>query len=200
MAKPKQFNEEEVLDKVMHLFWEKGYSGTSMQDLVNHTGLSRSSIYDTFDGKDQLFTRVLRKYMVKDTKTAEVLAQIEQGTLNSWTYLYNFVDALAQEAAEDSMKRGCFAANTTAEVASCSKDIVALLQENQTSMVQHLTEVIRTGQRLGELNAQLEAEVQARYLFMFMNGLRLSARLDNTPEHLEATVTAAMQGLRPAGD
>ncbi|MEL6538884.1 MAG: TetR/AcrR family transcriptional regulator [Bacteroidota bacterium] len=197
MAKPRQFDEEEVVNKAMHLFWEKGYSGTSVQDLVEHTGLSRSSLYDTFEGKDQLFSLVLRMYMIKDPKTAEVLDRITQGDLKALTYLRNYVDALAQEAADDPLKRGCFAGNTTAEVATCPKDVVDLLQLNQVRVIEHLTQVIALGQQQGELSDVQPAAAQARYLFMFFNGMRLSARLDNRPEQLEAAIDAALQGLIP---
>ena len=47
MARPKKFNEEETLHKAMNLFWEKGYNGTSMQDLINGLGINRASLYDT---------------------------------------------------------------------------------------------------------------------------------------------------------
>ena len=55
MPKTKQFDEAEVLEKAKELFTEKGYNGTSMDDLVQVTGLSRSSIYDTFGDKHGLF-------------------------------------------------------------------------------------------------------------------------------------------------
>src|SRR5690242_627564 len=62
MPKKKQFDETEVLMKAKDLFSEKGYNGTSMDDLVQATGLSRSSIYDTFGDKHGLFLKSLNFY------------------------------------------------------------------------------------------------------------------------------------------
>src|SRR6201995_145682 len=62
MARTKDFDEDEVLLKAMHLFWLKGYNGTSMQDLGDGLGISRSSMYDTFGDKHTLFLRSLENY------------------------------------------------------------------------------------------------------------------------------------------
>src|ERR1700743_1113257 len=64
MARTKDFDENEVLQKAMNLFWYKGYNGTSMQDLVDGLGISRSSLYDTFGDKHALFMRALENYQV----------------------------------------------------------------------------------------------------------------------------------------
>ena len=62
MARTKDFDEDEVLTKAMNLFWLNGYNGTSMQDLVDGLGISRSSLYDTFGDKRSLFLKTLENY------------------------------------------------------------------------------------------------------------------------------------------
>src|ERR1700748_2100418 len=62
MARTKDFDENEVLMKAMNLFWYKGYNGTSMQDLVDGLGISRSSLYDTYGDKHTLFIKALESY------------------------------------------------------------------------------------------------------------------------------------------
>ena len=71
MPKVKQFDEKDVLEKAMQLFWKKGYYATSIQDLVNHLGINRSSIYDTYGGKKELFDQAFLLYRstnVADTR------------------------------------------------------------------------------------------------------------------------------------
>lgn len=63
MARPREFEEGEVLDRALHAFWSKGYEGTSVQDLVDETGLGRASLYGAFGDKEQLFKRVLAHYV-----------------------------------------------------------------------------------------------------------------------------------------
>lgn len=82
MARSKEYDENEVLQKAMQLFWEQGYEKTSMSDLVEHMGIHRRSIYDTFSDKHTLFLKALNRYgeiMGKDLerriKQAESAAQ-----------------------------------------------------------------------------------------------------------------------------
>src|ERR1700754_4407625 len=62
MARTKEFDENEVLSKAVDLFWLKGYNATSMQDLVDGLGISRSSLYDTYGDKHTLFIKALESY------------------------------------------------------------------------------------------------------------------------------------------
>src|ERR1700755_3244285 len=71
MPRNKEFNEDEVLNKAKDLFRKNGYNGTSMDDLVQATGLSRSSIYDTFGDKHGLFLKSLDQYRNEQQCTME---------------------------------------------------------------------------------------------------------------------------------
>ena len=62
MARSKEFNEEEALDKAMEIFWKQGYEKTSIQDLVDQMGIHRRSLYDTFGDKHSLFVQTLERY------------------------------------------------------------------------------------------------------------------------------------------
>ena len=65
MAGIKQFDRHEVLDRAMAVFWEHGYEATSIQDLLEATGINRGSLYATFGNKQQLFLAVLDHYAEK---------------------------------------------------------------------------------------------------------------------------------------
>src|ERR671923_3003369 len=79
MARPRMFDEERALDAAMHTFWEKGYEATSTQDLCEATGLGRSSIYNTFKSKQDLFERALAHYI--DRMAAPQLSLLGDGAL-----------------------------------------------------------------------------------------------------------------------
>ncbi len=75
MSRRREFSEDQVLDAAMHLFWSKGYPGTSMQDIVHATGLQPPSIYNAYGNKRGLFNVVLARYseqvMIRFVKTIE---------------------------------------------------------------------------------------------------------------------------------
>ena len=62
MARPREFDEDEVLQAALRVFWEKGYEGTSLGDLQEAMGLTKSSLYKAFGGKEALFWRVVERY------------------------------------------------------------------------------------------------------------------------------------------
>ena len=59
---PKQFDRDEALGRALEVFWAKGFEATSMQDLVDHMGINRASMYDTFGNKHALFSRAVDWY------------------------------------------------------------------------------------------------------------------------------------------
>ncbi len=62
-GRKKQYDKKEVLNKAMEVFWRKGYEGAHLQELVEHTGLNRFSLYSEFDGKEGLFCESLEHYL-----------------------------------------------------------------------------------------------------------------------------------------
>jgi len=62
MARPREFDEDEVMEAAMRVFWEKGYEGAALTDLLEATGLTKSSLYKAFGNKEALFWRVVERY------------------------------------------------------------------------------------------------------------------------------------------
>src|SRR5215475_5610995 len=62
MARPREFDVDDALDRATQVFWTRGYEGTSVQDLVDALGVNRASLYATFGDKAQLFSAVLDRY------------------------------------------------------------------------------------------------------------------------------------------
>jgi len=97
---------EEVLDNVMNLFWEKGYLGTSIDDIVKCTGLNKNAIYKNFDGKEGLYASMLDRYLF------EIMPQLTE-PLNSIDYnpilsIQNFIKQFSKKMSVPINKHGCF--------------------------------------------------------------------------------------------
>ncbi|MDQ1142393.1 TetR/AcrR family transcriptional regulator [Pedobacter agri] len=98
MARTKVFNEAEVLDRAMNLFWEKGYHATSAQDLVDGLGISRSSLYDTYGDKHSLFVMALKRYR------EERIDPVIQG-VNSADDIEAYIRFIFEAVKEDALRR-----------------------------------------------------------------------------------------------
>lgn len=79
MARPIEYDLNKVLDKAMNLFWEKGYTGVSMADLVKHTGLNRRTMYSLFTDKEGIFKDALDHYYTKLSVHKLTVLQENQG-------------------------------------------------------------------------------------------------------------------------
>lgn len=197
MPKVKQFKEEEALEKAMHLFWKKGYSATSMQDIVSHLGLSRSSIYDTFIDKETLFHKALDFYIQNNGgKFSVYVDQVRNNELDARTLIYNLLSRMAHESLNDPERKGCFAANSTAECSNYSSATTQLLALNRDHVTTILTKVIAHGQQVGSIQSTAPADALATYLFTFLNGLKITSRIDDDdPARFKQSVDFAMKAL-----
>src|SRR5471030_1591461 len=112
MARTKDFDENEVLNKAIDIFWHKGYNGTSMQDLVDGLGISRSSLYDTYTDKHTLFVKALESY--QDTAAGQI-----QELINNTGPAKETVEKLLKfattELLGDKQQKGCFMVNAEVE-------------------------------------------------------------------------------------
>ncbi len=96
MARPREFDRDEVLDKAIEVFWTQGYDGTSVQDLVDAMGIQRGSLYAAFGDKHQLFLEALDRYenvARGEYERLEVEIEPLDGAASVAAYLYAAVSA-----------------------------------------------------------------------------------------------------------
>jgi len=173
MPRTKEFDPDAVLDRAMEQFWEEGYERTSVQDLVDATGLSRSSLYETFGSKHDLYLAALDRYRNRETK--ELVERLDDGK-SPLTCIREVFERAGRSCLDDD-GRGCFVVNATVERARSDEDIsrrtVASLQgmENAFSMA------VRRGQNAGEITDDLDPVAAGRFLANAYRGLNVTSRL-----------------------
>lgn len=194
MARPREFEEREVLDRALDVFWAKGFDGTSVQDLVEATGLARASLYGAFGDKEKLYERVLEHYVAKVDEglgtideTRPAREQLEQ-VLSSW---------LGPRCTKVSA-RGCFLslAGTEREDAPFAREAFAAASKKREKI---LTDVLRRGQARGEIDDERDPAALARVLVVLLQGIATVARAGQTPDRLRTVVDEAIALVaRPA--
>ncbi|WP_246236297.1 TetR/AcrR family transcriptional regulator [Flavobacterium ajazii] len=173
MARTKEFNEDQALDKAIEIFWHKGYNGTSAQDLVTHLELSRSSLYDTFGDKQKLFSKALRRYQKQGEDNIEKL--LDESTDIKATLTIIFKQAVL-ESLEDRITKGCFMVNSAVELAMHDEEIAKIVSDNRKTIEQIFFKAIKKGQNSGQISAQQDARILARFIFNNYSGIRVLAR------------------------
>jgi TetR/AcrR family transcriptional repressor of nem operon len=173
MPKIKQFDEADVLYKAKEVFSEKGYNGTSMDDLVQATGLSRSSIYDTFGDKHGLFLRSLNQYRCdQQTDLQQLLAKTDSPKKKiGIVFDYTVRDILA-----DKKRRGCLLINVSMELTCVDKEVAGIASLNMEEMEQLFYQWIKEGQAKGEIVRRFPPKALAKHLYNNLTGLRITGR------------------------
>ncbi|MBQ1161106.1 TetR/AcrR family transcriptional regulator [Streptomyces sp. A73] len=197
MARPRLFDEERALDAAMRAFWEKGYEATSTQDLCEATGLGRSSIYNTFSSKHDLFQRALTRYV--DAMTAqqlEILEDVERSALERIEALFGRIIEQEFEQRRAGRSIGCLSVNTTVELAARDPEVDRVLTRDLRVRLDALRAAIEAGQRAGEITADREPEALARFVNAVIGGMRVSAQDGADRPALKGIAATAVSALR----
>jgi TetR/AcrR family transcriptional repressor of nem operon len=187
MARPREFDENVVLDQALATFWSKGFDGTSVCDLVTATGLGRASLYGAFGDKEQLFTKVLDHYLSKvegldtppasDASAKDALTAITSG----------WVAGMCPKEGP----RGCFLSMVGTSGASSDFVRDTLLHAVATRQ-KLLAKIIARGQQTGELRSKGDPGSLAKFLLVMQQGVSTAARAGLSPRDLQAAMKEAV--------
>ncbi|RXU65508.1 TetR family transcriptional regulator [Pseudomonas protegens] len=167
--RPKEFDPDQIADAAMQVFWQRGYAATSIQDLVEGTGLSRSSLYNAFDSKHGLYTCALKRYQQLTAANVELLAQDAPARELVRRLLMRIVD----NELEDDRRLGCLAANASLEMAGQDPAVAQLVAQNFQRIEAALERVLRRGQELGEVDLGKQPRALASFVVCTVQGLRV---------------------------
>jgi TetR/AcrR family transcriptional repressor of nem operon len=192
MPRSKEFDEHEVLDRAMRLFWRKGYYDTSMQDLVEQMGINRYSIYATFGSKHNLFLAALDRY--RETRIAELLRDLEHPEA-SLEDLRRFFAQRLDIAQTPAGKRGCLVCNTTTELVPHDPAAAASVHQSLDRITQAFRQVLAHAQARGELGTHIEVNRYAHYLTGVFLGFLVYAKSGVDRQALEDYVQVTLAAL-----
>jgi TetR/AcrR family transcriptional repressor of nem operon len=193
MARKKEFDEDELLEKATNLFWRKGYNATSAQDLVDELKINRSSLYNTYSDKKTLFQKALKKYQEQQT---QAVLDLLNNADDPEKAIQQVFDDLVKDSNEDTTARGCFMVNTAVEIAGQDEEIGALVHANNRSVEDALTAAIEKGQKMGHFSTKNSARAYARFLFGSINALRVIARSGADKSALNDVARIALASLK----
>ncbi|MFF4777674.1 TetR/AcrR family transcriptional regulator [Microtetraspora fusca] len=196
MARPRSFDEDQVLDTAMCTFWANGYESTSTRDLCQALGLDRSSVYNAFTNKRELFKRALTRYM--DTTTADQVRILDNHELPAIERIRAlFAKILQTEAANrrDGHGLGCLTVNTTMELAGRDPEIGLMLARDTERRIISLSAAIRCGQRDGDIGSTRDPAELARFVNAVIAGMRVAAQGGADDATIAAIAATAMDAL-----
>lgn len=192
MGRPRAFDENAVLDQAMEVFWDKGYAATSLTDLLAATGLSKSSLYEAFGNKHDLFLRALERY--RDVVVAPTVTALEQVSPAREAIRRAFLQVI-EGVEETASPRGCFSNNCAVEQAAHDPAACRRVIEVFGRFEAAFEAAIRRGQAAGEIPAERDAAALARYLNTALNGLIVVSKTGRDTGDLSDVVEITLKAL-----
>lgn len=174
----KEFEPDEIADAAMRVFWRRGYAATSIQDLVEGTGLSRSSLYSTFENKQGLYQQALRRYEAVTTANVELLS----GPGSPKELIRQLLLRIAEDELGDPQRRGCLVANATLELAGHDQAVADLVAHNFQRLQKALETLIRRGQQSGDVAVGKNPHALAFFFVNTMQGMRVLGKGSPPPQ------------------
>jgi len=191
MGRTKQFNPQAVLEDAMHLFWERGFHSTSMQNLVDHLGVNRQSLYDTFGGKQELFEAALERY--RELQALPMRRALEADGPLGDVLRHWFRDMIAEMLKKNG--KGCLLVNTATELAEQDDVIFGVCSANARQLEATFSGLLVRAQQAGDIPADRAVIPLARFLVSTINGLAVTAKATRDPEVLNDVVEVALSAL-----
>lgn len=184
-GRPRIFDEDDILRKAAMLFWKKGYEATSSEELLEAMGIGKGSFYLHFkQGKKEVFQKSL-SYLAD-----EALREFEEGLATATDkigYLKShFYHRL--NLADERRYYGCFMGNTLVEMANTDPGLREWSANYLKQKEKLFMEVVRAGQKSGQIKSKEAPEIIAKHLINLWNGMNISKRMKNDVDLLQKVV------------
>jgi TetR/AcrR family transcriptional repressor of nem operon len=181
MPRHKEYERDEVLDRALEVFWEKGYEATTVQDLVEGMGINRFSLYDSFGSKRELFFLALDRYVeVRLSPAFHVLEEAEEPLAGVRRFVRGYVDLLV-----NSNHRGCLLANSAVEVRVVGDDVAGHTCLALVAIEHAVQGALERARDQGVLRQGVDPALAAPTVWASLMGLSSLCRAGMGPDRLE---------------
>lgn len=196
MARPRAFDERQVLNAVREQFWDTGYAATSLEDLMRVSGLGKGSLYAAFGDKRQLFLRALRSYTDDShDQLREALAESSRAV----DALRMLLELPIDDSTGSGTQRGCLMANSTSELGNADPEVLAHAHRTYETSTALIADCVARAQREGDLAADADPIALARALLTAQQGIVFMSRTGLDTTTLTATARLLAAQLLPDG-
>ncbi|MBC7882438.1 MAG: TetR/AcrR family transcriptional regulator [Anaerolineae bacterium] len=181
---------EEVLALAMNLFWQRGYTNTSMQNIVQATGVQPGSLYSAFGDKEKLFQQALRKY------TQDFFRASMPRHLPPLVCIQQWFGHMAEAMKNDPKHKGCLIINTIMECEAHSPSTIAIIEDRMDEIESFFRQNLRQAKLDGDLPESFEVEVTAKAMLGSVVGMLAVARMRRDAQTLNSIAAGALALLK----
>jgi AcrR family transcriptional regulator len=191
VGRPRGFDIDLALEQALNVFWRHGYEGTSLNELTEAMGIKKPSLYAAFGNKEQLFLKAIDLYenrpdslfntAFKHQHVADVVGGLLLGAAAKFT--------------DCSHPQGCALINSTLSCSEASESIKQAVLERKAQHKLQLIARFEQAKHQGELNADCQPKVLARFISTLFQGMSIQASEGASIEELQQVASMAIAGI-----
>jgi AcrR family transcriptional regulator len=171
-GRPREFDADKVLDKALHVFWERGYEGTSLSNLTEAMGINRPSLYAAFGNKEELFRRALDRYAEKGPGAVHREALAEP---TAKAVVEHLLKSVASSLTDPCNPPGCLAVQGALTCGDAAESIKQELCKRRSAGENELRQRFERAKAEGDLRAESDPAGLARYVMTVTQGMAVQA-------------------------
>lgn len=177
----------------MEIFWREGYEACSVKALSERLGITRSSFYNAFGSREDLFREALARYGEQSPDSAFASEPSAAGSVRR--LITNTFRAACHARAADPDAKGCFAVKSVAELCNRDKALGPMLDEIVQANVARLERLLEFGKATGEFPSTLDSHATALALKTVLVGLNVVCKVIREEEELWLSARTALKAL-----
>ena len=189
MGRPRAFDMDQALDQALHVFWEKGYAGTSITELTEAMGINPPSLYAAFGNKEKLFKKALDRYEdLRDQILEEAFA-----APTAREAVTRLLEGTAERLSDKCNPRGCLMVQGALSGGEECEAVKRDLASRRARVEALIRKRLRRAKREGDLPSDADAAALARFVATVMHGMAVQAAGGVAPKELRAIVNTALR-------
>jgi AcrR family transcriptional regulator len=190
-GRPAIFDRDAALTAATKLFWERGYEGTSFDELITAMGISASSFYNSFGSKERLYCEATGAYL--ESSGRWFFGILNDETTDTRTAFSRLFEATAEEFTRGDHPAGCMISLACTHTGPALKNIREMMVEHRAFSEGAMAERIRRGIAEGDVPRETEVDVLAAYYSAVARGLAVQARDGASRERMAEIGRVAMR-------
>ena len=192
MARALEFDYDRAIDKATRIFWKKGYSGTSLRDLLKGMRIGEGSFYNTLKSKKQLYLECLKHY--NDTVGRRRFTALFSPA-SAKEGVRGFFKTVLDDLDDPQSARACLMARSVSSEVLAERELKKIVHSNMTAFVGAFAERLKSAKETGELPLEFEVELAAQIIGTYVQGLFRSVLLSYDRPRIEREVDLFLNSL-----
>lgn len=194
MARPVEFDENKVLTNAMEQFWKEGYEASSVQKLLDCTGINRGTLYNSFGDKDTFFKSCVDQY--NKLVDGHIAASLKNEKLGAWDAIAAYFDESVLQVSSRHRNMGCLLVNSVCESINYDKEMRKVVRGSLATIRKALVARLKEAHKSRKMKKGVSVEFAADVLMNNLHGIRVNSRDGKTPKQLKELIKFTISSLK----